>query len=132
MTRPIGGRMTYANHVGKWHDLSNAKFHVLMGVIARFTGLMLIIAAAPAGAATVSAHYFAFEPEKRFFDGDDDTSSTRSRAVVDSGFVHVPIFNKGDWVYQARPLPPWLPARCAFLRSATPAIFTCPRPRRHY
>ena len=94
--------MTYANHVGKWHDLSNAKFHVLMGIIARFIGLMLIVTAAPAGAATVSAHYFAFEPEKHFFDGGDDTSSTRSRAVVDSGFVHVPIFNKGDWVYQAK------------------------------
>ena len=59
---------------------------------------VLVLVCLPAAAATVSADYFAFAPPNgAYVDGDADTSSTRARSVVDSGFVH-----SGDWTWQAK------------------------------
>lgn len=58
-------------------------------------------------AATVNASYFTFADNGAFIDGDGDFSTTRSRAVVDSGFVHQPVHvdfsgHTTDWVWQAK------------------------------
>lgn len=58
-------------------------------------------------AATVNASYFTFADNGGFIDGDGDYSMTRSRAVVDSGFVHQPVHvdfsgHTTDWVWQAK------------------------------
>ncbi len=59
----------------------------------------------PARAVTVHADYFAFANNGSFIDGDADTPTARSRAVVDSGFVHQRIGIAGqvsDWIWQAK------------------------------
>lgn len=58
-------------------------------------------------AAAVNASYFTFADSGGFIDGDGDYSMTRSRAVVDSGFVHQPVRvdfsgHTTDWVWQAK------------------------------
>lgn len=59
----------------------------------------------PAAAVTVYAGYFAYADNGSYIDGDTDTWATRSRAVVDSGFVHRRIGiagNATDWIWQAK------------------------------
>lgn len=58
---------------------------------------VLALVCLPAAATTVSANFFAFAPPGAYVDGDADTSSTRARTIVDSGFVHT-----GDWTWQAK------------------------------
>lgn len=70
--------------------------------VAGFTCLMLVATSLPLYAASVDARFFVLEPNKRFHDGDAVTTSSRTRAVVDSGLVQVPLFNRGDWAYQAQ------------------------------
>ncbi len=66
----------------------------------------LVVTCTPA-VATVNASYFAFADNGLYIDGDGDYSTTRSRAVVDSGFVHQPIsagfgLPLSDWTWHAK------------------------------
>lgn len=73
--------------------------------IALMLSTVPILATPPAIAASVHAEYFAFADNGSFIDGDADTSTTRFRAVVDSGFNTRPIFvigGRGDWTWQAK------------------------------
>lgn len=63
----------------------------------------------PATAASVNASYFTFTDSGSFIDGDGDYWTTRSRAVVDSGFVHQPTGigliaggSPTDWTWHAK------------------------------
>ena len=74
----------------------------LAGVVALAA---LAWASAPALAYSVSASYFAFTDSGSYIDGDVDSSNSRTRAVVDSGFVHTPLYMGGhpmDWTWQGK------------------------------
>lgn len=76
---------------------------------ARPITISLLVALAKVGArasaAADHANFFTFADNGSFIDGVDDSWPTRSRAVVDSGFVHRPIgigSRLTDWTWQAK------------------------------
>ncbi|MBK8017641.1 MAG: PEP-CTERM sorting domain-containing protein [Betaproteobacteria bacterium] len=75
----------------------------------RLAGIIAIAALAwagsPALAHSVTASYFTFTDNGSYIDGGVDSSISRTRAVVDSGFAHTPLQIGGqqtDWTWQGK------------------------------